>query len=403
MLTLLRNANLYDPEPRGLHDILIADGRIAAVSPAPISVQNAPLDVIDLQGRATCPGFIDNHVHVLGGGGGLGFSSRAPELQTSQVVRHGITTVIGMLGFDATSKTMAALVAKTRAFREDGLSAYCLTGATPEHPVPTLTGSIRTDLAFVDEIIGVGELSISELGYGFDSYGKGAQYVAEAATAGLLAGRLARKAGYACLQVPPYRQTVLKPMFEVVDRTGLPIRQFIPSHVNQTPEYMKDAKAWGLKGGWVDVGANYAPSNNYSRATEPAQAVLELLEAGVPLASILVSSDGNGAPPKEERGEGKPKVANYMPIGALADTFTRLCAEHGMPLEQALRPFTANVAAATGLARKGSLTPGMDADIIVLDAAFAATDVFCLGRRMVADGQVVARGMFDAVLQREFA
>ena len=160
--------------------------------------------MLDLRGLTVTPGLIDNHVHVLGGGGGLGFASRAPELQTSQLTRAGITGVIGMLGFDATSKDMRALVAKTKAFKEDGISAYALTGATLEHPVPTLTGQIRDDIAFVEEIIGVGEISVSELGYAYDSNGPGAQYIAEAATAGLLAGRLARKSGYLCLQVPPY-------------------------------------------------------------------------------------------------------------------------------------------------------------------------------------------------------
>jgi len=404
MLTLLRNANLYTPEPAGIHDVLIAGGEIVALSRDRLPVDERLAEIVDLEGRIVAPGLIDNHAHVLGGGGGLGFSSRAPELQTSQVVRHGITTVIGMLGFDATSKSMAALVAKTKAFREDGLSAYCLTGATLEHPVPTLTGRIRTDIAFIDEIIGVGELSISELGYGFDSFGKGAQYVAEAATAGLLAGRLARKGGYACLQVPPYRETVLKPMFEVIDRTGLPITQFVPSHVNQTPEYMSDAGNWGKRGGWVDVGANYSPDNNYSRAIEPAQAVCRLRDAGVPLERILVSSDGNGAPPKEERGEGRPKVANYMPLGALAGVLRRLRLQHGMPLEQALLPFTANVARATGLARKGRIASGMDADLVVFDDdALQIRDVYCRGRRMVADGRTEGTGMFDAVLGREFA
>jgi beta-aspartyl-dipeptidase (metallo-type) len=403
MLTLLRNAEVYAPEPMGRRNILIADGRIAAITDADIVFTGVACTVIDLEGRMLCPGFIDNHVHVLGGGGGLGFSSRAPELQTSQIVRHGITTVIGMLGFDATSKSVAALVSKTRAFREDGLSAYCLTGATLEHPVPTLTGAIRTDIAFVDEIIGVGELSISELGYGYDSFGKGAQYVAEAATAGLLTGRLARKSGYTCLQVPPYRDSVLKPMFEVIDRTGLPIKQFVPSHVNQTPEYMKDALAWGAKGGWVDVGANYSPDNNYARAIEPSQAVRQLVAGGVPLESVLVSSDGNGAPPKEERGEGRPKVANYMPIGALTQVFARLCVEHRMPVEQALLPFTANVARAAGLHRKGELRVGMDADITVFDTSLRVTDVYCMGRPMVAAGEVIERGMFDDVLKREFA
>lgn len=403
MLTLLRNANLYAPEPLGMHDVLIAGTDIVAISPDGLAVDDRHTDVVDVQGRVVAPGLIDNHVHVLGGGGGLGFASRAPELQTSQVVRHGITTVIGMLGFDATSKSMAALVAKTKAFREDGLSAYCLTGATLEHPVPTLTGRIRTDIAFVDEIIGVGELSISELGYGFDSFGKGAQYVAEAATAGLLAGRLARKSGYACLQVPPYRETVLKPMFDVIDRTGLPITQFVPSHVNQTPEYMKDAQAWAKRGGWVDVGANYSPENNYSRAIEPAEAVLQLLRAGVPMQRILVSSDGNGAPPKEERGEGQPRTANYMPMGALADVLRRLHREHGIALDEALRPFTANVAQAAGLRRKGRIAAGMDADLVVFDEALRVVDVFCRGRRMVARGRVTAGGMFDAVVAREFA
>jgi hypothetical protein len=88
--------------------------------------------------------------------------------------------------------------------------------------VPTLTGRIRDDIAFVEEIIGVGEISVSELGYAYDSNGPGAQYVAEAATAGLLAGRLAKKRGYPCLQVPPYHGARLKPIMDMLERTGSP-------------------------------------------------------------------------------------------------------------------------------------------------------------------------------------
>jgi hypothetical protein len=57
------------------------------------------------------------------------------------------------------------------------------------------------------------------------------------------------------------------------------------------------------RGGHVDVGANYSPENNLSRARPPAKAIVRLLEAGIPLARILLSSDGNGAPPKEEQRE----------------------------------------------------------------------------------------------------
>ncbi len=402
-MILLRNGEVLAPEALGRKDILIAGERIVAVAEPGLEIRGIEVEERDLAGLTLTPGFIDNHVHVLGGGGGLGFSSRAPELQTSQLVRAGITSVIGMLGFDATSKDMRALVAKTKAFSEDGISAFALTGATLEHPVPTLTGRLRDDIAFVEEIIGVGEISVSELGYAYDSNGPGAQYIAEAATEGLLAGRLARKRGYLCLQVPPYHGACLKPVLAMLERTGLPIGQLLPSHVNQTEAYMADALAWTKRGGWVDVGANYSPDNNFSRATAPASAISQLLEAGVPLDLILLSSDGNGAPPKEEKREGQPAVANYMPVGALPATWRRLIIEEGLSASDALRVVTSNVAAATGLMRKGRIAPGLDADLIVFDAGWQIRTVIARGRVMVEDGRPLVRGMFDQILLDQLA
>jgi beta-aspartyl-dipeptidase (metallo-type) len=296
---------------------------------------------------------------------------------------------------------MRALVAKTLAFRQDGLSAYALTGATLEHPVPTLTGRIRDDIAFIEPIIGVGEISVSELGYAYDSAGRGAEYIAAAASEALLAGRLARKSGYLCLQVPPYRGDCLKPLIAVLERTGLPIGQLLPSHVNQTDAYLADAIEWARRGGFVDVGANYAPANHYRRATPPAEAIMRLLAAGVPAARILLSSDGNGAPPKEEQGEGRPVRANYMPLGALQAVWRELIAEHGLAPASALAMVTSNVAALAGLAGKGRLAPGCDADLNLFDAGWRLRTVIARGRIMVADGAPVARGMFDATLLAE--
>jgi beta-aspartyl-dipeptidase (metallo-type) len=395
---VLRNAEVLGPEPLGRRDVVIAGETIVALAEPGVGIGGLEADEHDLDGLTLAPGFIDNHVHVLGGGGGLGFASRAPELQTSQLVRAGITSVIGMLGFDATTKDLRALVAKSKAFKEDGISAYALTGATLEHPVPTLTGRIRDDIAFVEEIIGVGEISVSELGYAYDSNGPGAQYVAEAATAGLLAGRLARKRGYLCLQVPPYQGACLKPVMDMLDRTGLPIAQLLPSHVNQTDAYMADAIAWGRRGGYVDVGANYSPENNFSRATPPAQAVTRLLEAGVPLAQVLLSSDGNGAPPKEEQREGQPAVANYMPVGALHGVWRRLIVEEGLAASDALRVVTSNPADATGLSRKGRIAPGRDADLVAFDGDWRIQTVIARGRVMVERREPIRRGMFDRII-----
>jgi beta-aspartyl-dipeptidase (metallo-type) len=402
-MKVVRCGQVLAPEPLGARDLVVAGGRIVAAAEPGIEITGLEVDVLDLRGHTVTAGFIDNHVHVLGGGGGLGFASRAPELQTSQLTRAGITSVIGMLGFDATSKDMRALIAKTKAFKEDGISAWALTGATLEHPVPTLTGRIRDDIAFVEEIIGVGEISVSELGYAYDSNGPGAQYIAEAATAGLLAGRLARKRGYLCLQVPPYHGACLKPVMDMLDRTGLPIAQLLPSHVNQTDAYMEDAILWAKRGGFVDVGANYGPENNFSRATPPGKAIVRLLEAGAPLTHILLSSDGNGAPPKEEKREGQPAVANYMPVGALHATWRRLIIEEGVSPTDALCVVTANVADATGLMRKGRIAAGLDADLLAFDGDWRIHTVIAGGRIMVEDGKPVVRGMFDRIILDQLA
>ena len=148
----------------------------------------------------------------------------------------------------------------------------------------------------------------------------------------------------------------------------------------------------------VDVGANYSPENNFSRATPPAKAVTGLLEAGVPLTRILLSSDGNGAPPKEERREGQPAVANYMPVGALHATSRRLILEEGVPPSDALRVVTSNVADATGLSRKGRIGPGMDADLVAFDHDWRIHTVIARGRVMVDAGKPVVRGMFDRII-----
>ena len=148
----------------------------------------------------------------------------------------------------------------------------------------------------------------------------------------------------------------------------------------------------------VDVGANYSPENNLSRATPPAKAVTGLLEAGVPLTRILLSSDGNGAPPKEERREGQPAVANYMPVGALHGTWRRLIVDEGLTPSDALQVVTADVADNAGLQRKGRIAPGMDADLVAFDHDWRIHTVIARGRVMVDAGKPVVRGMFDRII-----
>ena len=129
MLTLLKNADLYTPEHKGKKDVLFSETSIIAVEDSIDPGTGSFIETIDASGCYTVPGFIDNHVHITGGGGEGGYASRTPEIMLSSIIDAGITTVIGTLGTDGTTRTMTNLLAKTKGLRDEGISAYCYTGS----------------------------------------------------------------------------------------------------------------------------------------------------------------------------------------------------------------------------------------------------------------------------------
>src|SRR5207249_268253 len=69
VLTLFRNADLFDPERRGQKDVLVAGGSIVAIAPALGQTSLPGCTVVDLGRARLVPGLIDAHVHLTGGGG----------------------------------------------------------------------------------------------------------------------------------------------------------------------------------------------------------------------------------------------------------------------------------------------------------------------------------------------
>ena len=162
MLTLLRHADLYAPHAVGLRDLLIGGGQVLAIGKNLPALGGAEaVEEVDLEGRRVVPGLVDCHVHVTGGGGEDGFASRVPPLALSRFVRAGITSCVGVLGTDGSTRTMRELVATTLGLREQGLSAWCYTGSY-QYPPITLTGSVRDDIVYIDPVIGVGEFALSD-------------------------------------------------------------------------------------------------------------------------------------------------------------------------------------------------------------------------------------------------
>ncbi len=386
MIELLRNADLYDPEPRGRSDLLVAGERVvwcgseAPAMPAVIAAREW-----DLGGRRVIPGLIDCHVHITGGGGEAGPHTRVPPLTLSGLSTGGVTTAIGVLGTDDVVRTPAELVTVARGLIEEGLSAWCFTGGYHVPPA-TVTGSVRGDLVLVDLILGVGELAISDHRSSQPTLDELLRVAGDAHVGGLMSG----KAGIVHLHVGDGERG-LGLVHEAIERSEIPARVFNPTHVNRRKRLFEEALALADRGCTVDITA--FPVAEGEDAWSAAAALTRYLDAGLPGERVTVSSDGGGCLPVFDS-EGRVVEMDVGRPAACADTLCELLAA-GQPLERVLPAFTSNPAGLLGLGRKGRLAPGADADLVVLDDGGRVADVMARGRWLVQNGQPVVRGTFE--------
>ena len=112
-MLLIKGAEVYAPEYLGKKDVLIAGEKIERIGEDLPEYEGC--QVIDGTGRIVAPGFIDRHVHITGGGGEGSFHTQAPQVQLSDLIRGGVTTVVGLLGTDGISRSTENLVAKAKA------------------------------------------------------------------------------------------------------------------------------------------------------------------------------------------------------------------------------------------------------------------------------------------------
>ena len=386
-MELLRNAELYAPEPRGRAHLLVAGETIVWVGSSLPSLQAAlGVEEHDLEGRRVIPGFIDGHVHLTGGGGEAGPNTRVPPLGLSRFTAGGVTTAIGVLGTDDTVRSPAELVTVARGLIADGLSAYCYTGGYHVPPA-TVTGSVRGDIVLIDLILGVGELAISDHRSSQPTLDELLRVAGDAHVGGLMAG----KAGIVHLHVGDGPRG-LDLVRQAIKSSEIPAAVFNPTHVNRRKALFDEALALVREGCTIDITA--FPVEEGEDAWPAAVALTRYLAAGLPPEKVTVSSDGGGCLPSFDE-EGRVVALDVGRPSAVADTLKELLA-CGQPLERVLPAFTSNPARLLMLPRKGHLVPGSDADLVVLDPDGGVQDVMARGRWHVRGGQPLTQGTFEA-------
>ena len=228
MFILIKNIDVYSPDHIGERDVLICNDKIIEIGEN-ISYNFKNLKTINGKGKKLIPSIMDQHIHVTGGGGEGSFKTRVPEVQLSDLIKGGITTVVGLLGTDCLTRSMENLVAKTKALKEEGINAYCLTGGY-EFPSPSLTGNVKKDIMFIEEVIGI-KIALSDHRSSLINNHELGRLVTEARGAGMLSG----KAGYVTLHMGDGARSI-QPIFEILENSDIPINHFRPTHVGRKKE-----------------------------------------------------------------------------------------------------------------------------------------------------------------------
>lgn len=386
--TLIKGVEVFAPTKMGRQDILIAGDKIAEIGPHLDVPADWHCQIIDLNDYLAVPGFLDGHVHLLGGGGEGGYATRTPEVLLGDVIRAGVTTVVGCLGTDGTTRHMTALLAKARGLESEGVTTYIYTGSY-EVPTNTITRNVRDDIIIIDKVIGCGEIAISDHRSAQPTKEEIAKLAAESRVGGMLSG----KAGVLQLHVGDGKNK-LNTLFAIVDEGEIPITQFIPTHISRNPDLLEEGVRFAAMGGIIDItsGVVKMPGN---QGIKPSDAVLYCLEHGVPLSNITMSSDGNGSMPAFNS-QGQLIGLEAARMDTLYQEIRDLIIDNSLKLEDAIRIITENPAKALKLyPQKGCLKVGSDADIVILDQEMNISYVFAKGRMMLRDKQQIVFGTFE--------
>lgn len=385
MIKLLKNARVYDPAPLGMKDILIVGEKICRIADRIEGYEGLQdVEVYDLGGKILAPGYIDLHVHITGGGGEQGPSSRVPESQLSEFVINGITTVVGMLGTDGITRSIENLVAKARALTEEGITAYCLTSAYV-YPPTTLTGSVEKDIVMVPPMIGV-KVAVSD----HRSSNPTGEELIRLATSARRAGLLSGTPGLVIIHMG-FGKAGLDPIFYALDHSDVPAKNFLPAHMHRNRELIDQGIELVRRGGFIDFTTG---CDDQELEVNADRLMYCLTSEGVTADHVTMSSDAFGSQPRFND-HGECIGLSYASPKYLHKTIQGLV-RRGLPLEEALKLLTSTPANLLGkVGVKGCVAEGADADLLVLGDGLEIDSLFARGKTALWQGKVLMKGKFE--------
>lgn len=380
MITRISQAEVYSPAALGVQQLLVAGNTIAGLADQ-LDIQGAEVFELDASGCLLVPGFVDSLAHIIGGGGEGGFTTRTSEMQFADAARAGVTTLVGVLGTDAVTRTLTNLLAKASAFNELGVTCYCYTGSY-QIPARTLMADVMEDLVLIDKFIGVGEVAIADHRSSQPTADELKKLASQARVGGMLAG----KAGIVSVHVGS-APAGLSLLHEVAQSSDIPLTQFYPTHINRNQHLLQMGFAYVAAGGYIDFTTSTTAQDLAQGEIKCADALLQAWQQGVNIHNISFSSDANASLPEFDSnnnfiGLGEGRIASLYE--EVADAI-RL----GVPTEIALQVVTQNPARILKLPKKGKVAVGADADLVLLDkTTLAIKAVMAQGRWLYSDGSL---------------
>ncbi len=358
MFTLYQNAELYTPDSVGEKDILTWRDRIVKIGKGLSLPQDHAGRTVDLAGKKVIPALVDTHVHITGGGGEGGFTTRMTELTYEETVSAGVGCMVGVLGTDGYGRRPEDVLIKCMQIREWGIECYMLTGSYTL-PVVNILGEVAKDVLFFEPILGAGELALA------DHRGScmTAEELLRIACDVRNGARLAGKKGTVNIHLGNY-EGAFEIMLQVA-KTDITLRPvLVPTHIGRKRHVFESAMEWLEFGGGADITAGMDSNGDTLSASDALQ---EIWQRRGTIDKITITSDGCGSLPKFD------ELGNLITIEkgtskVLLESLRDIMQKDFIPLETALLPFTKTPAQVFGFTTgAGEIKEEGKANFLVLD------------------------------------